>query len=295
MIVSINNDQLKVSVKLLGAEICSVVDCKTGKEYIWKADPNYWARQAPVLFPFVGSLKDKKYECKGNTYEMVQHGFARDMEFRLEKETNHELWFSLRSNESTRAIYPYDFQFNIGYRLDGRTLTVMYEVLNPSDETIYFGLGAHPGFPCNFDEEDYYFRFPNIKNLSSFFIDPKSGCRALTPKEVALNKIEEEYAYLKLTKELFEADALIVEQSGIYEVALCKGEREVVKASFDAPLFGLWSPAGKNAPFVCIEPWYGRCDRVDSSYDITSKDYINALIKGETFKKSYQLEFYESF
>ena len=31
---------------------------------------------------------------------------------------------------------------------------------------------------------------------------------------------------------------------------------------FDAPLFGIWSPAGKQAPFICLEPWYGRSDAV---------------------------------
>ena len=233
MIVSINNNQLKVSVKLDGAELCSVVDCKTGKEYMWQADPNYWARHAPILFPFVGSLKDKKYECKGESYEMGQHGFARDMEFRLEKETEHEIWFSLDSDEITRAKYPYDFHLNIGYRLEGRTITVMYQVLNPSDETIYFGIGAHPAFVCPFEKEDYYFRFRKTKQLSAYFIEAKSGCRALTPQEVNLDIIEQEYAYLKLTKELFEADALIIEQSGIFEVALCREEKEpVVKASF---------------------------------------------------------------
>ncbi len=68
---------------------------ETDTEYLWNADAKFWKRSAPVLFPFVGSLKNKEYHYEGKTYSMGQHGFARDMEFAVDVQTATEAWFSL--------------------------------------------------------------------------------------------------------------------------------------------------------------------------------------------------------
>jgi galactose mutarotase-like enzyme len=54
---------------------------------MWKADPKFWGRTSPVLFPFVGAVKEKQFRTKGQTYTMGQHGFARDMDFTLDSKT----------------------------------------------------------------------------------------------------------------------------------------------------------------------------------------------------------------
>ena len=46
---------------------------------------------------------------------MGQHGFARDMEFAVDVQTATEAWFSLRSNEETKAKYPFEFILKVGY------------------------------------------------------------------------------------------------------------------------------------------------------------------------------------
>ena len=56
---------------------------------------------------------------------------------------------------------------------------------------------------------------------------------------------------------------------------------------FDAPLFGIWSPTGKNAPFVCIEPWYGRCDAVDFEGSLKDRAYGQILEGKQVFSKDY--------
>ena len=48
--------KLKIQVSDDGAELCSVYDKVRGREALWTADPKYWARHAPVLFPFVGKV-----------------------------------------------------------------------------------------------------------------------------------------------------------------------------------------------------------------------------------------------
>ena len=49
---TISNSQLTIRVSPHGAELCNIV-CN-GKEYLWQADPSFWKRHSPVLFPIVG-------------------------------------------------------------------------------------------------------------------------------------------------------------------------------------------------------------------------------------------------
>ena len=65
----------------------------------------------------------------------------------------------------------------------------------------------------------------------------------------------------------------------------------MVSVSFDMPLFALWSPPGKNAPFVCIEPWCGRCDAADFEGTLSERAFNNALDAGKTFQTSYTMKF----
>ena len=51
------------------------------REVIWQADPAYWKRHAPVLFPNVGRHFEDHYRINGVEYPSSQHGFARDSEF----------------------------------------------------------------------------------------------------------------------------------------------------------------------------------------------------------------------
>ena len=52
-------------------------------------------------------------------------------------------------------------------------------------------------------------------------------------------------------------------------------------------LFGVWSPVKKNAPFVCIEPWYGRSDRADFDQKLEHREHGNVLAPGGEFEAEY--------
>ena len=294
MRVVMKNKQLEVSVNTLGAEICSIRDCETQVEYMWQADKKFWKRHAPVLFPFVGSLKEKRYTYQNKTYSMGQHGFARDMEFVVIEQKQDEIWFELTSNETTLENYPFDFILQIGYQLEDRSVKVLYRVINPSKDVMYFSIGAHPAFQCPYDVKDeaYYLRLDHTKKLQVYSLDTKLGVRKAKPQEVKFTYIDSDYAYIKLTKELFAKDALIVEHTNITEASLCYADKTpYITVTFDAPLFGIWSPANTGAPFVCIEPWYGRCDTINSPDELNQKEYVNALNEAECFERSYTLQF----
>ena len=116
MAYTLSNKRLTISVNSLGAELCSLRGA-SGTEYLWNADPSWWKRSSPVLFPFVGSLRDGQYRYEGRTYPMSQHGFARDMEFTLTEQTADTVSLRLCSNSETLERYPFPFQLDISYRL----------------------------------------------------------------------------------------------------------------------------------------------------------------------------------
>ena len=101
---------------------------------------------------------------------MGQHGFARDMDFDCIRQDKDCLWFRLCSDEETLSKYPFEFCLEIGYVLKGRDLTVLWKVTNPSDQTMYFSIGAHPAFMCPLkaDEKqwDYFIDFHTDQDIS---------------------------------------------------------------------------------------------------------------------------------
>ena len=285
---SISNDKYSLTVSDHGAEITSLL--KNGKELMWNANPEFWGRTSPVLFPQVGAVWEKKYRFDGKTYEMGQHGFARDMDFDLVSETGDELVFELKDSEETRAKYPFAFVLKLGYKLTDEAVEVIWEVENPSDSDLLFSIGGHPAFNCDLTKDRLLFmnKGSRVKgNLTSNVVMlDDSGCLSDKTKEVVL-----EDGVLSLKPELFDEDALVIEDRQADTVAILTADgTETVTVSFDAPLFGVWSPDHKNAPFVCIEPWYGRCDRVGFSGDLSEREYGNRLGAGEKFKVSYTIE-----
>lgn len=284
---TISNSQLTLRVSNHGAELCSIV-CN-GKEYLWQADPAFWKRHSPVLFPIVGSVWDNEYRINGIPYPLSQHGFARDMDFELIMERPDELRYRLTDNEETRKKYPFPFCLEIGYRIEGKQIEVQWEVKNTGEKEMYFQIGAHPAFyyPA-FDaasDERGYFGFDRTEELKYILITEK-GCA------------DPEHAYpLELTDGLlpldthtFDKDALILENSQVKKVTLYNKEKQpYLSLHFTAPVVGLWSPPAKNAPFVCIEPWYGRCDRAHYSGEFKDRDWMRRLAAGEVFNGGYTI------
>ena len=284
----LSNNEIMIRVSSFGAELKSLKDRKTGKEYLWDANPDYWKRTSPVLFPIVGSLQDGSYSFEGKTYAMSQHGFARDMEFALVKKTVEELVFALEDTAETREKYPFAFRLEIGYRLEGRNVIVSWKVLNKQDGKMYFSIGGHPAFLCPIQEgemqSDYKIHFENTDKITAGILNDHG----------TLSKEEKTYplenGYLDIGAHLFDEDALIVEHHQAQKVSLCDpAGKAYLTVSFTAPLFGIWSPAKKNAPFVCIEPWYGRCDKEGFAGELPEREYGNCLAGREQFEQQYTI------
>lgn len=289
----LENNKLKIILSSNGAELQKIENKENNKNYLWNGDKEFWGRKSPVLFPFVGSLKNKEYTFEGKTYQMNQHGFARDMEFEFLSKTENSIWFELKYNEETLNKYPFKFSLKIGYELNENNLKVMWKVQNLDNKKMYFSIGAHPAFLVPFEEnndrEDYFIKFNTNKDLINTGLE-----NGLANKNNIVNGIIklDENGYLKIDKDLFKYDALIIENNQASEVSLCLPDKtEYIKVKFETPLFGIWSPYKENCPFVCIEPWYGRCDSKDFNGNLEQREWQNELNTNEIFDKSYIIEF----
>ena len=285
----LKNDVLTVEVNEHGAELQSIRKGET--EYLWQGDPAYWGRRSPVLFPIVGSVWEARYRVGGKEYALGQHGFARDMDFELVSSSETEVRYRLLSSEATKVKYPYDFCLEIAYRLRGAELDVIWEVSNPSDEDIYFQIGAHPAF--------FYPDYDPQKSGRGFLtFDRSEGLECIRIKEKGCVDAETKWplelqdGVLKLEKDTFDAiDTIMLQDSQVKRVNMFREDGTPwLSLSFEAPVVGIWSPPGKVAPFICIEPWYGRCDRVGYEGDYRDKDWINRLAPGEKFSSVYTVE-----
>ncbi len=152
---TIKSDKLTAVIDSFGAELCSVKDA-SGREYIWTAE-DVWKRHAPLLFPFVCNTASKKYTVNGKEYALSNHGFTRDTDFPTAESTDSAVELSYKSDDSTKAHYPYDFEFSAKYSLSGSVLSVALTVKNTGSEDMPFFIGGHPGFLCPFDGEDSTF------------------------------------------------------------------------------------------------------------------------------------------
>jgi galactose mutarotase-like enzyme len=289
----LKNDTLMIELKEQGAELTSILDHRTNTQYLWKADPTYWRRHSPILFPIVGSLKNKSYSYQGQAYSLPQHGFARDMMFTLINQTENEIWFSLDATEDTRKVYPFNFTLELGYRLEGRTITAFWRVINKDQSIMYFSIGGHPAFNCPLkqgeEQSDYYISFDTEQPIHYLHVD-ETGFVNKKPFEQQ-NVLTTDHGVIPIDPHMFDYDALIIENNQCHQVSfLDAAKKPYLSVSFDAPLFGIWSPPKKKAPFICVEPWYGLCDANDFEGTLEEKEWINLLEAGKTFEASYRID-----
>lgn len=288
----LQSDEVKIVVRSKGAELASIVNKKNGLEYLWQADPAYWNRHAPVLFPIVGRLKEDKYIYQGEEYPMSQHGFARDMEFVVDQPGDNALLFRLENQEETYRKYPFRFGLEIAYSLNASTISVAYKVRNTDSKEILFSIGAHPAFNCPLGKGE------SFEDYSLYFSEADSNRRHLLADGLFTGKteaipIDQEKKELPLSYALFEKDAIVLKNISSEAVTLkSRKSPHGVTVSFpEFPYLGIWTKR-PGAPFLCIEPWCGLADNENTSGQISEKEGINALGPGEEFHRVYKINIF---
>ncbi|PEY37695.1 LACX protein [Bacillus cereus] len=287
MIATIQNEKVIVSISEKGAEFESVRLKEDNTEYLWQGDSKYWGRRAPILFPIVGRLVDNTYYVDDKPYSLTQHGFARDLIFSVQEQSETKITYAVTSNQETLQKYPYEFELYVSYELDDQNIHVTYEVINPTSKEMLFSIGAHPGFNCPLVEgesfTDYHLSFNSPEHLETNVLKGP-----FLSKEKQL--IVENEAELPLTYDLFKNDALIFENMNTNEISIRSHKHnKFVKVAFEGfPFVGIWTP-GNDAPFLCIEPWYGIADEVEPAKDFKEKKGVQSLQANGTFTCHYSI------
>lgn len=293
--VSIENDFLKATFRICGAELASLVSKQSQLDYIFPAIPQFWSKSSPVLFPVVGCVKDNKLIHNDKEYTMYLHGFANYQDFEVVFRDDAKVEFLLSSNGNFKDSYPFEFNLFLGYELISNKLVVSWRVENLSNETMYFSIGGHPAFTCPIDEskrENYFLKFEGLTKLKRSKIDMSCGLLYDEMFELDLNLKDKDgnCGVISISNDLFNEDALIGEGNQTHEISLLRPNKTpYIKVSFKAPLFGVWSPGDKIAPFVCIEPWYGRCDKKSFNGELKDREWGNTLLPNDIFNASYEI------
>ncbi|WP_374364432.1 aldose 1-epimerase family protein [Cloacibacterium sp.] len=282
MEITIQNQAIKAVIKTKGAELSLLQ--KEDKNYIWEINSEFWNKTSPILFPIVGALKNGEYFHEGKVYKLSRHGFARDFEFEVIENSENTVVFSLKSNEETLKVYPFHFELQLSYILEGNKLVVKYEIINRSSEKMYYSIGAHPAFNINGNFEDFSLIFDDEKDLETYKLE-----QDLFSGKTEILKLNGNV--LPLQYELFEEDALVFKNFATKSLTLAKNNESVMKVSFpDFPYLGIWTK--KDAPFICIEPWLGIADNANASGKIEEKEGIQILENNSKKQIAWSVELF---
>lgn len=291
MVIELKTSSTTAKIDTLGAELISLQDA-SGREYVWQKDKRFWGRSSPVLFPIVGGLRNNKTMIDGQEYTMAKHGFARDTEFHVTRQTENSVVMTMTHSEETLRIYPYRFSLSIAYTLDEEKISFRYTVENPDQKPMEYFLGAHPAFQLPVGElgeesfQDYCLEFEHPETAGC----PKYDLKLLhfdvnnrIDWTNGTNRIMLDYSQ-------FDNDAILFDRPASRKVKLYNTKTghgiEVRYPDFESIAF--WTPIGLQAPFLCIEPWNGMGACSDEGNTFSEKRGVQRLNPGE--QKSYQMD-----
>ena len=245
---SISNHSLQLVLSDIGAELQSIE--KDGREYLWNGDPQYWPERSPILFPYVGRFTEGKYRLGGREYEMEIHGFAKKYPYRVAEQKEDSITFELRDHTETYQIYPYHFILQVTYRLQDNTIAITYRVFNASPDTMYFGIGGHPGFRVPLED----------------------------------NRI------LRLYHKMFDEDAIVFRNmADEVTLKSEKGMRRVTVSYPNMPYLGLWHAPKTEAPYLCIEPWTSLPSRQNIVEEFRYKSDLIRLAPEKQYRNTWNI------
>lgn len=281
--VILKNNRMEISVAHRGAEIRKIV--VDGKDVLWSGDPAFWDGTAPVLFPICSGLPDDKYTIGGREYKMPKHGFAKEMDFAVEKRGSNFVTFLLTDTPETLEVYPWHFEFRITYTLRGTALEVGYDVKNLSEDRMYFSIGSHEAYACPEGIEDYDIIFPQKETLESYEV-------VGTLLGNKMNTIIKDTDTLPLYNKYFEIDALVFKtfRSRAATLRNRKTGRSVCVEFPDSKYLLLWTKP--NAGYICIEPWNGIPPMLDNvGIAIEEKEGIESVEPNQTYTNTHTIYF----
>ena len=247
-----------------------------GMPLLWTPDPAIWTDVAPILFPIVGWPKDGGITVDGVRYPLDVHGFARAMTFDVLEQWPAHVRLGLRSDDATRARYPFDWSLEVEYALDGPALDIALTVRNLGERPMPYACGLHPGFRWPFvagDLEDYWIQLGE-RERPQVPIVTKEGLFTRQSRPIPLDGRK-----LPLSAELFSGEALCFLEPRDRRIRFAHTSGAGIAVQLENfPYAALWSrPAGR---FLSIEAWTSHGDYVDADGDLFAKEDMRHLPPG---------------
>lgn len=276
--VTLRSPLLEARIDPKGAQLSSLRDAQ-GRDFLWHGDPAIWAGRAPILFPVVGALNGGHFRLGSRHFPLARHGFARGSDFEVVNATPTAAVLRLTSSPNTLALYPFAFELDIEYRIDGSTLSVMASIRNEGSERMPASLGYHPGFlwplPSGQPRAAHCIEFEHEEPAPIRRIDAQG---LLLPQSQATPIAGRK---LMLTDDLFQRDVIILDRFTSRRVLYGADSGPRIELAFpEARYLGIWTRPG--APFVCIEPWQGITDPAGFDGDLFQKPGILVVEPGAT-------------
>lgn len=279
LVVIGSRDGLAAAINPFGAELWWLRD-GAGNDLQWNGDERVWNGRAPILFPFIGLLRDGHYRLNGEAHAMTKHGFARRMLFDVIEHTATSASFRLSASAATRSVYPFEFALTITFTVDGPSLTVTAQIANAGDARLPASFGFHPalrwplvagaartGHSIVFDADE-----PQpIRRIAA---DGTLGGDQPTP---IVDRV------LDLRDDLFTNDAIIMPGLNSRAVTYGGASGPKIRVAFENfPDLGIWTKPGGG--YICIEPWHGHNDPEGFAGDVFDKPGIIAIAPGDAWE-----------
>ena len=275
--IALRNEHLSITVNPHGAELGSIVS-HDGRAWLWNGDARYWAGRAPILFPVVGASAGGQVKIAGHTFQMEQHGFARRSDFSLISSTEQTCLLRLSQNEATLARFPFRFELDIAFALEGATLAVIGSVKNRTETEMPFGFGFHPAFAWPLPDCE------GLPHLCWLDAEEEPRTRRLTPEGLLIPDAEPSIfkkGMLTLEHRLFERRAIILDDLRSRTVSYGVPRRTFIDLEFEGlTQLGIWTKP--DAPFLCLEPWQGMAAEQGATIDLEHRPGTVTLSPGGT-------------
>jgi galactose mutarotase-like enzyme len=285
MIYTLENQYLSVRVASHGGELQSIYSKEFEREYIWQAAAETWNNHSLLLFPTAGRIARNRIFVKGKEYPMAMHGFAKDMEFNLVDKKDELLILEITGSEETLRQFPYKFRFQVEFSLEGKSMAERFRIINEGNESMSFGFGAHPGFYCPIvlgeSADDYCLEFDHPQTIRKIHLEPNT--RLCTyERSTMINKSIE----IPLSEHFFDDGPILSEGYDAKFVRLISRKSgHFIEMSLEKfPYITFWGCPHKMH-LICIEPWCGLSDFIDTDHVWEKKIANNTLQAGEVFKR----------
>jgi galactose mutarotase-like enzyme len=277
VLIVLFNNNLEARVSSFGAELVSLQDEEV-RSLLWDGDAAFWTGRSPLLFPIVGRLRDDRALIDGRTYSMKQHGFARTSTFQVVDASPEACRLRLSASDATREFYPFDFRFDMTYRLEGARLILAASVLNQEDRPIPVSFGFHPALrwplPYGGERKAHEIRFEKAEMASLHMLSDGLIGEGSRPTPVQGDR-------LQLHDDLFQDGALVFTTLASRSVRYgVPGRRSITVSFSQMPHLGIWTKPG--AGYVCIEPWQGYASPVGFDGELKDKPGIIMIPAGES-------------